>query len=162
LDDKGFGKLRAEKEIFEKIGLEAESPEDGCCGMAGAFGYEKRNGHYQLGVAVGERALLPQVRKAGNDEIIIADGFSCQEQICHQTDRTAMHTAQVLQLALHGDRETAQGQYPESRMVAERKRRQLLGMTRTAAVIGIGALVAVVAARRTSNARIGDLWRAIR
>jgi hypothetical protein len=152
LNDKEFGKLRAEKEIFENIGLESKYPEDGCCGMAGAFGYEKQNGHYQVGIAVGERILLPQVRKAADDELIIADGFSCQEQIGQQTNRAAMHTAQVLQLAIHKNHRTAFG-HPESRMIIERKRNQRLAMTRTAAIIGIGVLATFVAVINANTGR---------
>ncbi len=91
LNDKEFGKLFAEKEIFDKMGLEHQHPDAGCCGMAGAFGYEKVNDHYEVGVAAGERVLLPEVRKAADDELIVADGFSCQEQIEQQTDRVALH-----------------------------------------------------------------------
>ena len=152
LNDKEFGQLRAEKELFKKIGVEGRYPEDGCCGMAGAFGYEKQNGHYQVGLAVGERVLLPQVRKADDDELIIADGFSCQEQIAQQTGRTAMHTAQVLQLALHKDHASTL-QRPETRIVAKRQRQQRLAMMRTAVVLAAGVLITVLAARNASYAR---------
>ena len=101
LNDKEYGKLFAEKEIFDKMGIEHKHPDGGCCGMAGAFGYEKENDHYEVAVAAGERMLLPEVRNARNDELIIADGFSCQEQIEQQTNRAALHTAQVLQMAIH-------------------------------------------------------------
>ena len=123
--------------------------------MAGAFGYEKQNGHYQLGVAVGERILPPQVRKAYDDELIIADGLSCQEQIGQQTDRVRMHTAQVLQLAIHNQRDTDLT-YPESRIVAERKGRQRLAMTR--AIVGIGMLLAVVAVRKIGSGGTSAGW----
>ncbi len=103
LNDKEFGKLFAEKEIFKKMGIEDKHPDAGCCGMAGAFGYEKENDHYEVSVAAGERVLLPEVRDADDDELIIADGFSCQEQIEQQTDRGALHMAQVVQLAIRGE-----------------------------------------------------------
>jgi len=104
LSDKEFGKLFAEKAIFEKMGIEHRNPDAGCCGMAGAFGYEKANGHYDIAVAAGERVLLPEVRKAPADDLIIADGFSCQEQIIQQTGRTPLHMAQVLQMAIRTSR----------------------------------------------------------
>ena len=151
LNDKEFGKLLAEKQIFEKLGVEARYPEDGCCGMAGAFGYEKQNGHYEVGLAVGERVLLPQVRKAAADELIIADGFSCQEQIEQQTGRNALHMAQVLRLALHRNRE-AVGKRPESQMVGGRRRRQRVAMMRAGVVLAAG-LVTVLAARKAGNVR---------
>jgi Fe-S oxidoreductase len=135
LNDKEFGKLFAEKEIFEKMGIGNKSPDSGCCGMAGAFGYEKENDHYQVSVAAGERALLPEVRDAQEDELIIADGFSCQEQIEQQTDRSALHMAQVLQLAIHHD---AAGGRPEAAIVAARLKSQRIGMTRAAIVLGAG------------------------
>ena len=76
-----------------------ESFLSGCCGMAGAFGFEKD--HYDVSIKVGERALLPTVRSAGEDTLIIADGFSCREQIAQATDRHALHIAQVIQMAIH-------------------------------------------------------------
>jgi len=151
LSDKEFGKLSAERRLFEKIGIEARYPEDGCCGMAGAFGYEKRNGHYQVGLAVGERILLPEVRKAGTEDLIVADGFSCQEQIHQQTDRTAMHTAQVLQLALHTNQQRMPGR-PESEMVCQRTRRQRRAMTRTAVFLGVAAILGIMALRNSPRA----------
>ena len=66
---------------------------------------KRNNDHYEVGVAAGERVLLPKVRRAAEDELIIADGFSCQEQIEQQTDRAALHIAQVLQMAIRGDEE---------------------------------------------------------
>ena len=111
---------------------------------------------------MGERILLPQVRKADDDELIIADGFSCQEQIGQQTDRIAMHTAQVLQLAIHNERETALA-HPESRMVAERRSKQRMAMTRAIVVLGIGAFLTVMAARKVSNGRTSaGRWRLVR
>ncbi len=154
LNDKEIGKLFAEKEIFKKMGIEDKHPETGCCGMAGAFGYEKENDHYEVGVAAGERMLLPEVRRAARHDLIVADGFSCQEQIEQQTDRAALHLAQVLQMAVHGDEEDP-GEPPEARIVAARKRSQWIGMARTAAWIAGGAIAAgwcLRAARRRREA----------
>jgi hypothetical protein len=78
--------------------------------MAGAFGFE-RGEHYDVSIRVGERVLLPSVRSAAKDTLIIADGFSCREQIAQTTDRRALHSAQVLRMALRGDSGTRQ--YPE-------------------------------------------------
>ena len=80
--------LDDEEAILKKLGLEFELPESGCCGMAGSFGFE-RGEHYEVSVACGERVLLPAVRNAKKDTLIIADGFSCQEQIAQTTDRRA-------------------------------------------------------------------------
>jgi FAD/FMN-containing dehydrogenase/Fe-S oxidoreductase len=153
LNDKEYGKLFAEKEIFDKMGLDHKHPDAGCCGMAGAFGYEKENDHYEVAVAAGERMLLPEVRNARNDELIIADGFSCQEQIEQQTNRAAMHTAQVLQMALHNrDGEISRGR-PEAQMLVARKRAQRIAMTRTLIGLGIGVAAGIVAIRMAANRR---------
>ena len=71
--------MDSEQKLLEKLGVDFEAPETGCCGMAGSFGFESE--HYDISIACGERVLLPAVRKAKVDELVIADGFSCQEQI---------------------------------------------------------------------------------
>ena len=71
--------------------------------MAGAFGFEADK--YRVSIAVGERVLLPAVRAAAKDTLLIADGFSCRTQIEETTDRHALHLAQVLKMGLdHGPR----------------------------------------------------------
>ncbi len=135
LNDKEFGKLFAEKELFDKMGLEQRHPETGCCGMAGAFGYEKEGGHYEVGVAAGERVLLPEVRRAAREELIVADGFSCREQIEQQTYRAALHVAQVLQLGRHAE-STPTGSLPEAEIISARRRAMRLGMAKAALLAG--------------------------
>jgi FAD/FMN-containing dehydrogenase/Fe-S oxidoreductase len=95
---KAIMKLHGEEKLLSQMGLDYEILESGCCGMAGSFGFEAE--HYDVSVACGERALLPAVRDAADDTLIIADGFSCQEQIRQLTDRQACHLAQVLQHAI--------------------------------------------------------------
>jgi Fe-S oxidoreductase len=146
LNDKEYGKLFAEKELFKKMEIEDKHPDAGCCGMAGAFGYEKENDHYQVSVAAGERALLPEVRDAGDDTLIIADGFSCQEQIEQETDRGALHMAHVVQLALRGDPAISHSR-PEAEILKARKRAQRIGMTRAAIAIAVGAAAALITIR---------------
>jgi hypothetical protein len=65
--------------------------------MAGGFGFEA--GKYALSQAVGERRLLPAVRGAAADTFIVADGFSCREQIAQVTGRRALHLAEIIQMA---------------------------------------------------------------
>ncbi len=95
--------IQSEQLLLERLGLEVEAPNAGCCGMAGSFGYEAGDS-YRVSMRVGERVLLPAVRAADADTLIVADGFSCRTQIAHGTGRHAMHTAQVLQRALNGER----------------------------------------------------------
>ena len=92
-----------ETQLLQAMGLDHQILDSGCCGMAGAFGYEK--GHYEVSIRCGERVLLPAVREASRDTLILTDGFSCREQIQQDTPRKALHIAQVLQLAHeYGDR----------------------------------------------------------
>jgi FAD/FMN-containing dehydrogenase/Fe-S oxidoreductase len=91
--------MSAEETVLRSIGLAPAQPEPGCCGMAGAFGFE-RGEHYELSMQIGERALLPAVRSAPEGALLIADGFSCREQIAQSTGRRALHLAEVLEAAL--------------------------------------------------------------
>ena len=72
--------------------------DSGCCGMAGSFGYEAE--HYALSLRMAERRLLPAVREAAPDALIVAAGVSCRSQIRHGTGRAALHPAEVLHQAL--------------------------------------------------------------
>jgi FAD/FMN-containing dehydrogenase/Fe-S oxidoreductase len=111
---KAIMKLECDNELLEKVGLDFEVLDSGCCGMAGAFGFEKN--HYGVSVACGERALLPEVRRAAKDTLIIADGFSCREQIRQMTDRHALHIAQVLQMAMNEGPRGTSGNLPEQKI----------------------------------------------
>jgi len=133
-------KLDPHEEVLKKIGLDLETPDSGCCGMAGAFGFERE--HYDISMRAGERMILPKVREAARDTVIVADGFSCREQIAQSTPRQAMHFAQVLQMAL---REGGQplAELPETRYVARKTPPDLGALAWKAA--GIGAGVALFA-----------------
>ncbi len=104
--------LTHEQSLLKDMGLNYQMLDSGCCGMAGSFGFEAS--HYDVSVAVGERVLLPAVRNAEEETLIIADGFSCREQIAGLTDRGALHLAQVLQMALHEGPEGMEGPHPEA------------------------------------------------
>jgi FAD/FMN-containing dehydrogenase/Fe-S oxidoreductase len=78
--------------------LEVETVEAGCCGMAGAFGYQAR--HFDLSMRMGEMDLLPAMRAAAPDTLIVADGTSCRHQILDGAGRRAVHVARVLADAL--------------------------------------------------------------
>jgi FAD/FMN-containing dehydrogenase/Fe-S oxidoreductase len=97
---KSIMKMTDEEAVLKKMGVDFWAPAPGCCGMAGSFGFEKDK--YDVSIAIGELELLPAVRAAGRDHLIIADGFSCREQIAQCTAREALHLAEVIQLALQG------------------------------------------------------------
>ena len=117
---KAIMKLECDTELLERLGVDFEVLDSGCCGMAGAFGFEKN--HYDVSVACGERMLLPEVRRAAKDTLIIADGFSCREQIRQLTDRRALHTAQILQMAINEGPRGPSGNLPEQKYVTYESR----------------------------------------
>jgi FAD/FMN-containing dehydrogenase/Fe-S oxidoreductase len=118
-----FG-LDGERDVLRRLGIDYEVIDTGCCGMAGSFGFERR--HYGVSQAIGERRLLPAVRAAAKDTLIIADGFSCREQIAQASDRRALHLADVLALAQRPARES--DKYPEKRQVPDYTRSHALAL----------------------------------
>jgi FAD/FMN-containing dehydrogenase/Fe-S oxidoreductase len=86
--------MKAELALLERTGAQVTMLDSGCCGMAGPFGFERDK--YAVSQTLGERVLLPAVRSADRDTVIVTDGFSCREQIAQGTDRRAMHVSQVL------------------------------------------------------------------
>lgn len=123
---KAIMKMSDDTAVLQKTGLDYKILDSGCCGMAGYFGYEKGT-HYDVSVKVGELVLLPQVRNATKETFIVADGFSCRGQIEQQTDRKALHLAQVLHLGLRKDN-AAPIAYPEKEYL-ERMKLILLNKT---------------------------------
>ena len=98
---KSFGALDAvEKALLLVPDLQVETIESSCCGMAGAFGYSADT--IEASLAMGELSLLPAVRKASPDTLIVADGTSCRHQIGDGTGRQALHVARVLAQSLNG------------------------------------------------------------
>jgi Fe-S oxidoreductase len=91
--------------VLDKLGLDYQLLDSSCCGMSGAFGFERDK--YPTSLAIGEQRLLPAVRQSPEDVLLIADGFSCREQIRQGTGRQARHLAQVLQQALRQRDHTA-------------------------------------------------------
>lgn len=86
--------------LLHATGLAVAVPDAGCCGMAGTFGF--RGEHYDISTTLGERVLLPAVRASTEDTLLVADGFSCREQIEQGTGRSTVHLAEVLAGALVG------------------------------------------------------------
>jgi Fe-S oxidoreductase len=157
----------AEMKLLKEMGLEVETPELGCCGMAGSFGFGSGE-HYDVAMACGERALLPAVRDADPETLVIANGFSCQEQIAQSTDRRALHFAQVLQMALHegpgGRSGRAEARYPavaELSPAEKRKQNLKLALVGAAVVVAGGLAWAALKrkeANRESQTALGERW----
>jgi Fe-S oxidoreductase len=99
---KALMKMTDEESLLKKMGAKLTTPDTGCCGMAGPFGFEAAK--YDVSMAIGERVLLPAVRSAPADALIVSDGFSCREQIEQATGRKPIHLAQAIQLALENEK----------------------------------------------------------
>ncbi len=143
---KAIMRLYDEDAVMKKMGLDYETLNSGCCGMAGSFGYEADK--YEVSIACGERALFPAVGKAAPSTLVIADGFSCKEQIAQDTSRKALHLAEVMAMALrHGTSQSGEP-YPERqfitpRMAAQRRSMKRAGIATLAAIVGAVALGAL-------------------
>jgi len=128
---KALMKMEAVEKVLQRGGVHYEMPDSGCCGMAGAFGFEER--HYDVSMKCGERVLLPKIREAPKNTLIIADGFSCREQIKSATERRGIHLAQVIKMALDGA--PTGTPYPESGYVRQERTYDSKPLIATAAVI---------------------------
>jgi Fe-S oxidoreductase len=118
-----------DRELLDRLGLDYEILDTGCCGMAGSFGYHAGE-HYDVSVAVAEHSLLPKLEQTPSSTLVVADGFSCRGQIDQLGHRDALHVAQVVQRALRESGRTG----PEKTDVPPRSR------------IGAGLALAGVAA----------------
>lgn len=138
--------MAADERLLAGMGLQAELLDAGCCGMAGAFGFDRR--HYDVSMQVGELALLPAVRAAPPDTLLIADGFSCREQIAQSTGRRAFHTAEMLRMGL--------GPPAEPEPPGRSWRGRLAGL---GAALALAAGTAFVRAMRAQSPRRGSSLR---
>lgn len=134
---KALFSMMPESRLLSFMGLEPEVLNSGCCGLAGSFGYEAE--HYGISMQIGERVLLPRVREAERDTIIVADGFSCRQQIAHGTRRRAMHIAEVLQMALRPERRRKK--FAESGHVQPEPGGGLRGLLAIGAVSAVAAML---------------------
>ncbi len=98
---KALVRMDDEKTVLKKMGLDVENLDSGCCGMAGSFGFHKDK--YDVSLQVGELVLLPAVRASADTTLIVADGYSCREQIAQTTDRRGLHLTEVIHMAMQGD-----------------------------------------------------------
>ena len=140
---KSLLKFEAENSVMQKLGLDFEVLASGCCGMAGSFGFE--HDKYDVSIQIGERKLLPAVRKAPLSTMIVADGFSCREQISQQTNREALHLAEVIHMSLRPTGAARNEMYPEDALVKRRKsarRKARLGALATIAAVGAAGALA--------------------
>jgi FAD/FMN-containing dehydrogenase/Fe-S oxidoreductase len=156
---KAIMKMTAEEAVLDRMGVKFTAPAPGCCGMAGAFGFEKDK--YEISKAIGELELLPAVRRAPTNWLILADGFSCREQIAQETDRHALHLAEVIQMAMRELTETPEGfsifdpapqHYPEDAWVrphqaAIQKSMKRTGLALAAITAGTGLLITLARRR---------------
>ena len=127
-----FG-IKSDQELLRRAGLDLEVLDDGCCGLAGAFGYE--TGKYDVSLKIAEDKTLPAVRKADPDTLIVCDGYSCREQILQLTERKVLTTAEVLQIAL---KEGKHARFPtKDRRYQEAERQATLVAAAGAVVIGV-------------------------
>ena len=93
-------RMDADAAVLRALGLDFQMLDSGCCGMAGSFGFERD--HYAISMRIGESVLLPAVRQAEPDVLVMTDGFSCREQIAQAAGRRAWHLAEVTAMALKG------------------------------------------------------------
>ena len=135
---KSLMKMTAEEAVLCRLGVDFHSPSPGCCGMAGSFGFEPDK--YDVSIAIGELELLPAVRQASPDWLIIADGFSCREQIAQGSPRHALHLAEVLQMAIDGEGAPESCPYPESVRTRQQETEVFQSMKR--AGLGLAAVAA--------------------
>ena len=97
--EKAVMRPNAEIDVLKRLGMDVQALDAGCCGMAGSFGF--RAEHYEVSRQVGELGVLPALRALDKDTMILADGFSCREQVEQGTGRRAYHLAEVLRLSIN-------------------------------------------------------------
>ena len=137
---KSIMKMTSEEAVLRRLGIDFQSPAPGCCGMAGSFGFERDKDKYDISIAIGELELMPAVRRAPADWLIIADGFSCREQIAQGSRRQALHLAEVIHMALNRDDWPENHPYPE--LISTRHREAEVFQSMKHAGIGLAALAA--------------------
>jgi FAD/FMN-containing dehydrogenase/Fe-S oxidoreductase len=145
------GGVEPDQRLLQQMGLEVQDLQGGCCGLAGSWGFEA--GKYQISMDCGEQALLPAIRQADPDTLVVADGFSCQTQIADAgTGRSALHTAQVMALAREQGSAIAQDMAAVGQASQPRPRlRRRLARTGIPALAAVGGLAALAASRAAAR-----------
>jgi Fe-S oxidoreductase len=135
---KAIMRLYDDEAVMRKMGLDYDILNAGCCGMAGSFGFEQDK--YDVSRKCGERSLFPTVRTTSLSTLVMADGFSCREQIRQDTSRHALHLAEVMHLALR-EGDGARQMYPETELVNKRRS----GVRRSMKRALVGTVLALLA-----------------
>jgi len=130
--------MRHDRELLDRLGVDYEVLDTGCCGMAGSFGYHAGE-QYDVSVAVAEHSLLPKLEDTPGSTVVVADGFSCRGQIDQLGGRKAVHVAQLVQRAMREAGRTG----PEKTAAPRRSRRRHIALAAVAA-----ALAGLLAVRR--------------
>jgi len=86
--------MKDDMALLQATGAQVDLLDSGCCGMAGPFGFEKDK--YDVSQTLAERVLMPAVRAASEQDIIVSNGFSCREQVAQNGPRRAVHLSEVL------------------------------------------------------------------
>jgi FAD/FMN-containing dehydrogenase/Fe-S oxidoreductase len=145
---KATGGMDPEHELLQRMGLDIQPVSGGCCGLAGSWGFEQ--GHHEISLQCGEQALLPAVRDAAPDTLVIADGFSCKTQIEQgDTGRRALHVAQAMKMAREHGPQGYRGGPPEEPYYEQRpapSARRRAARVAAAGVAGAAALTGAAAA----------------
>lgn len=145
-------RTESEERVLKAMGLDFQVLDSGCCGMSGAFGFERD--HYAISVQAGERVLLPAVRNSSPDTLVVADGYSCREQIAQLTPRHGLHLAQVVEMAMRDGPGGPPTQPAERRYLEMERRSDRRAMVRSAVragVLGFAAVGALYAGRRMTG-----------
>jgi FAD/FMN-containing dehydrogenase/Fe-S oxidoreductase len=143
---KATGGMHPEHALLERMGVQVRDISGGCCGLAGSWGFEQ--GHHDISLQCGEQALLPAVRDAQPDTLVIADGFSCKTQIAQSdTGRGALHVAQAMQMAReHGTDGYRPGPPEEPYAGARPRAGARTRLTRAGVAAAVGASASLAAA----------------
>lgn len=102
---KALGGMREDLSLLSHAGLQVDAPDMGCCGMAGSFGFRPET--YEASLRIADLALMPKVRGLSRSSVVVANGFSCREQIEDLTGRETLHLAEVLAQGLERDKPRA-------------------------------------------------------
>jgi FAD/FMN-containing dehydrogenase/Fe-S oxidoreductase len=136
--------MRHDRALLDRLGVDYEVLDTGCCGMAGSFGYHAGE-RYDVSVAVAEHRLLPALRATPESTLVVADGFSCRSQISQLAGRESVHVAELAQRALRASGRTG----PERDVALDADTHP-----RTAAIVaGLGAAAALAALAARSRTR---------